>query len=510
MHNLTSGSPDEVFGTSASVPGAKEFRPPPQWETVLAAVALLSSGLAILAHFALVPGGGWGGDEFANFARYQHFGIDWLAFRLLHWIPRPLSEVAIYLYSLAVAYWQTPLITPILSVMWTLLVGGTVAVAWQHHSPRILPRVTLALTLIAMFLLGHRIYDVFFWTLGTVPYLLNLLSITIVTFQVVAGGVSLPRVRLICGLALAVAATSWETGLFFTLAFTIALLLLELPALARRQLRVVRDCGWYLVPFVISLCMVALLSDIIQSSPARGLDQGGEYFRQFWPSLGATLLSMGPALLLGDESAAGLDGPASLAVAALLLVGFVWACRAGFGAPFPRRYMAALCAGLVGSFLLTIFATYYEHGAQANEAQTTLRECLVVLGLLAAARTIEQRLPRLPARWVLPRLLGPIALVGAVGIGMAERTPALIADYSLVPEIREAREQTWRSGLDPATTTLRYVVAPSGQILNGLIPSPPGHFVLGASDTEWWMTGLMDFFGKTGLEFTPLSATIAR
>ena len=466
--------------------------------------------MAILAHFALVPGGGWGGDEFANFARYQHFGIGWLVFRLLHWSPRPVSEVAIYLYSLAVTHLRMPLITPVLALMWTILIGGTVAVARQHGSPGILPRLTLALTLIAMFLLGHRIYDVFYWPLGTAPYLLNLVSITVVTFQVAAGGVVLPRARLICGTGLAVAATSWETGLFFTLAFTTALLLLELPALARRELRVLRDCGWYLVPLLVSLGVVVLLGYIILSNPARGLDQGGEYFHQFWPSLAATLLSIVPDLSLGDGSPAGIGGPASVVVAALLFLGFIWASRAGFGAAPPWRQMAALCVGLLGCFVLTIFSSYYEYGAQAHEAQTTLRECLVVLGLLAAARIVEPGLPRLPARWLLPRIMGPIALIGAVAIGMAARTPALIADYSLVPEIREAREQTWQSGLDPATTTLRYVVAPPGQILNGLIPSPPGHFVLGAAKTEWWMTGIMDFFGRTSLEFAPLAATGTR
>jgi hypothetical protein len=462
--------------------------------------------MAILAHFTLVPGGGWGGDEFANFVKYQHYGFDWVVFRLVHLSPQPLSEVAIYLYALAVAYWRMPLITPVLSVMWAILVGGTVAVAWQRGSPGILPRLTLALTLIAMFLLGHQIYDVFYWTLGTAPYLLYLVGITIVTFQVAAGGVLLPSAQLICGLGLAVAAASWEAGLFFTLTFTTALLLLDLPALARRQLRVLRDCGWYLVPFVLSLGGVLPWYAIV-SNPAKGLDQGGEYFHQFWPSLTAALLSMVPALSLGDASPAGLDGPASVLVAVLLFLGFIWACRAGFGVQPPGRHLAALCAGLLGCFAFTIFAFYYEYGAQAHEAETTLRECLVVLGLLAAARLVELRLPRLPARWVLPRIMGPIALTGAVGIGMTARTQALLADYSLVPEIREAREQTWRSGLDLATTTLRYVVAPPGQILNGLIPVPPGRFVLGAAETEWWMRDIMEFFGKTGLEFAPLATT---
>ena len=150
-----------------------------------------------------------------------------------------------------------------------------------------------------------------------------------------------------------------------------------------------------------------LLGYIILSNPARGLDQGGEYFHQFWPSLAATLLSIVPDLSLGDGSPAGIGGPASVVVAALLFLGFIWASRAGFGAAPPWRQMAALCVGLLGCFVLTIFSSSYEYGAQAHEAQTTLRECLVVLGLLAAARIVEPGLPRLPARWLLPAHHGP-------------------------------------------------------------------------------------------------------
>jgi hypothetical protein len=475
------------------------------WETRLAWTAVVLSAVVILGHFVLVLGGGWGGDEFANFARFQHDGFDWFVSRLLHWSPRPSSEAMLYLYWLAVAHWRTPLIAPFLAVLWAMLVGSAVVIAWHRGTPGVLPRFALALTILTMFLLGHRINDVFYWPMGAAPYLLTLVAITLVSFQVTVGDTSQLRARLVCGLGLTVAATSWETGLFFALSFTIAMLLLELPGLARRGFRGLTSSTWYLVPLAIALAETGWVGYVILSVPARGMGQDSLYFHHLWPSLTATLLDMGSALSLGDGSAAGFRGLSSLVVAGLLFLGFLWACRSGFGGRVPWRHMVALISGLIGCFTIITFASYYEYGATVHEPQAAIRQCLIVLVLLAVARLVEPL-----RRWRLPRIVGPTALIGAICIGMITRGPALISDYRLLPEIREARAQTWRSGLDPTTSTLHYVVPPQGRVLNGLIPWPSGHFVLGAPGTEWWMTGLMNFFGKSGIEFAPLVTNNAR
>ncbi len=509
MHNpdLTSALPDETPATSAVAPATDGGVGHAPGETWLVAATLLLSGGVILTHFCLVPGGGWGGDEFFNFALFQRYGLHWLVVRMLTWSPRPASDLVLYLYSLAVATWRMPLIAPFLGVLWALLIGSTVASAWQRGSAGLLPRLALALTVLAMFLLGHRVNELFYWPMGATPYLLDLLGITVVTFQVVAGGTSRPRARLACGLGLAIAATSSETGLFFALAFTAALLLLEFPILARQGIASLKGAAWYLLPLAISLAAAACLGSIVMLNPSRGIGQDSSYFHHFWPSLAATMLAVGPDMFRGDGSPAGLGSFASVLTMGLLFLGFLWACRSGLGAPAPRRYMAALLAGLLGCFVLTIFTTFYEYSERVHEPQAAFRKCLVVLGLLAVARLVE---PHWTARWRLPRIIGPIALIGAVCIGMVARAPRLIGDYDLLPEIRKARAQTWQSGLDTETATLRYVVPPQGQVVHGLIPWPTGHFVLGAPGTEWWMTGLMEFFGKNGLEFAPPPANGAR
>ncbi|WP_158928489.1 hypothetical protein [Acidisphaera sp. S103] len=506
MHDLdeTSTLSGKTSATNRMVTPAGDLALPGRWETRLAWAAILLSTVVILAHFVLVLGGGWGGDEFSNFARFQHDGLSSFIARLLHWSPRPSSEVMLYLYSLAVGYWRMPLIAPFLTVLWVMLVGGTVAIAWHRGTPGFLPRLTLALTILTMFLLGHHINDVFYWPMGAAPYLLTVIGITLVSFQVIVGNTSRLGARLVCGLGLTVAATAWETGLFFALSFTIAMLMLELSGLARRQFRGLSSSTWYLVPLAISLAVAGLVGYIIMTVSGRGMGQDSPYFHHFWPSLTATLLDMKSALSLGDGSNAGFRGPSFL-VAALLFLGFLWACRSGLGARSPWPHTVALFSGLVGCFTIVTFASYYEYGAKVHEAQETVRQCLIVLALLAVARLVAPF-----CQWRLLRVVGPVALIGAICMGMITRGPALIADYRLVPKIREARAQTWLNGLDPTTATLRYVVPPQGRVLNGLIPWPSGHFVLGASGTEWWMTGLMNFFGKSGVEFVPLVTNSAK
>lgn len=530
-------------------------------EGTLAAAVLLLSCAVILAHLGLVRAGGWGSDEFYNFVRFQHTGLTWFFVRLLQWSPRPASDTLLYLYALAVGHWRMPLIAPFLVVVWSVLIIGTFAAGWQRGSAGLLPRLTVAATVLAMFLLGHRINYLFYWPMGTAPYLLDLTGITVVVFQVVFAGTSRPAGRLACAIGLGVAATSSETGLFFALPFTAAMLLLELPGSQRQRpgqiapitaalviavflayivavnpwqgigdaspyfhnvasapitasseaalavalvftiaailLPRPRASGWYLVPLGVSLATGACLAYIVQTNPARGIDQAGAYFHSIPRSLIATLAGILPDLLGGDGSPTGLSTVEWLATACLLFVGFIWGCRRGNLQAVPARQFAALFAGLGGCFVLTIFTSYYEYGTRLHEPQPEFRKCLTVLGLLAAARLVAPLMS-----WQRMNMVGPAALICAVAIGGIERAPGILGDYRLVPAIREARAATWRSGQDRATDTLRYVEQPRGHLVYGMIPALPGHFILHGPGVDPWMDGLMEFFDKRSIEFS--------
>jgi len=473
------------------------------WETCLSSAVVVLSSLVIMAHMGLTLGGDWGGDEYYQFANWRDVGLSAFRLRLLAWSPRPTSEVVLYFYFCAVNYWRSSLITPFLGILWLLLVTSALAPAWYRGTTGLRPRLAVATTALAMFLLGRRIFELFYWPMGTAAYLLSLVGIVMVTFQTIAGRTASARARLICCIGLLVSATSSEIGLFFVVGYTAAMILLDWIALPRHRAKRVESSAWYLIPFLASLVVAAWILMIVISNPGRGMGDGGIYFHHFWPSLVATLRRLGPELILGDGSPAGLGRNESLVVAGLLFVGFAWGCRTGHAGPVNWRHMMALIAGLSASFGISILSSYYEYGTPGQEQHNAFRHCIVVLLLLTGARIVA-------AVWkpsnLAMGLIGPLALIGAISLPLTSRLPKLVADYSLLPRIREARVETWGTGMDPSAATVRFQLPPNGSVLPHFFPETFGHFVQGAPGTEWWMAGIMAFFHKQALDVVPPSA----
>jgi hypothetical protein len=470
-------------------------------QRLLAALAAILSAAVILAHAVLIAGGGWGGDEYFNFFLYRQHGLQWLFARMLQWSPRPSSDGVLYLYALAVNHWHAPLITPFLAILWLILIAGTLAATWQRGGAGWFARLAMASTALAMFWLGHRINDLFYWPMGATPYVLDLTGIAVVTMQVVAGGTQWRGGRWACGLALAVAATSSETGLFFAALFTAALFVLDAPELLRSRVADLGTRGWYLLPLLVSAATAMLLLYIVAHNPSRGIDPGSPYFHHLGASLSATLTALPADVLGGDGSPSGMGGPAWLLTYCLLAVGFLWACRVGLPEQARRQELAALSVGLIGCYLLTLFTTYYEYSQRVHEPETAFRRCLVILIVLVAARIGSSIWPM---RRGLPGSVGPLALCAALCVGMIARAPGLYADYQLVPQVRRARDLTWDSGKNRASPVLHFYLHPQGEVVNELIPMHVGTVILGASGNTWWTDGLMQFFDKRALEIQPI------
>jgi hypothetical protein len=470
-------------------------------------VTVTIAGLVLLAHFVLISGGGWGGDEFQNFADWRLNGPRAFVHRLLTWSPRPSSELTLYAYFWGTEYLKAALITPFLTFLWVLLIGGAVCAVWQRSQPGLLPRLALALATLAMFLLGRPIATLFYWPMGAAAYLLALMGIVVVTFQTLGGRTTSPLGQTACCLGLSLTVTSSEVGLFFVISFTGTLLVLDLAGLIAGRRADFRRALWYLIPLAQTAVMVVWVACMVIANPRRGMGTGSVYFHHFWPSLMATAQGLVSELTLGDGSPSGLGGLTSVTTAVLLLIGFIWGCRAGFRRTVPWRPVAALGVGLSGCYGLSILASYYEYSTQMHEPHNAFRHCVIILLILAIARVVS--LMRAAEKRFAPEI-GPLALMSAIAIAFAPRVPALIGDYGLLPYIREARAQTWQMGFDPSTKRLRYVVSPQGQVLTGMIPWPAGHFVLGGPDTEWWMTGIMLYFSKSTLELVTSPARGSR
>lgn len=466
------------------------------WGAIWLAVFIL------LAHTILVAGGRWDGDEFFNFTQYRQSGIAYLLFRTLHWSPRPVSEFVLYLYALAVLHWDAPLITPFLGLLWGVLIGGTFAAAWWGGIGGRLPRLGLGLTVAAMFLLGHQINEMFFWPMAAAPYLLALPALVVAVFAIIGGHTQRMAGRWIAAAALSIAVLSAETGLFMAVAFAAVLWVVEGRRI-RDGLRGIAGAAWYLLPLVLSFGILICEFSFRVGDATTGIGPTQAYFHRVLPSLGAALLTTPHELLLYDRSANGMSSTGSLAVEVLLLAGFYFASVAAGFRRAPWQHLAALAVALPGAVGLIVFASYYQYGAWGFERHRTFGQCLDLLWLLVLARTAAQWTPPMPR--LVP--LGAACLAAALAIAGVVRLPAILHDAALLPDIRKARDMTWDSGNDLATTTLRYTLPPGGRVLEPSVWQT-GHFSLEprSPGMPWYVPGVLAFFGKKAIDIVPYQA----
>ncbi|OJW28094.1 MAG: hypothetical protein BGO51_24635 [Rhodospirillales bacterium 69-11] len=467
--------------------------------TVLSWLVLLAGGAVVLAHFGLITGGSWGADEYVNFNLWRIEGVRAVIVRVLGWSPRPSSELALYLYSLAIEASQKPLITPFLAVAWLSLIGSAVLASRRPYRPGVLSRGAVVATVLALFLLGHQTFMIFYWPMGVAPYMLTLLGILVVTFQTIGSDAPAPQGRPAWAIGLAIAGTSSELGMFFVIGYAGCLILLDGRRFLRNGAPTLRSAAWYLVPLGITLLMIGLIIRVVLTDPTRGLGHDSPYHHHLGASAVAAFRFFFHQFAIGDDTPGGLDATDSLIVSVLMVVGFAWGTRSAVWGRFRPRLIVPLLSGLLACYWIGLFASYYEYGTQEHEPHIGFRRCLSVLIVLVLARLAaavwETRVKAL-------QVIGPAALLAALTIGGVARSDVLLEDYRAVPVIRAARDATWESARDPTSDILQFHVAVPGGILSGAIPFPPGVFDVYAPDTPWWMKGIMIFFDKPQLEFT--------
>ena len=124
-----------------------------------ASLVLLAASFAILIltlamYAALLPQGQWY-DEYIAFYGFRVYGWQGFLIRLLHWSPRPVSEILAFGYARIVYATGRPLIAPVLCLAWSVLFAFLVAALrpWQH--PGRPARAAMVLALPAS-VPGHR------------------------------------------------------------------------------------------------------------------------------------------------------------------------------------------------------------------------------------------------------------------------------------------------------------------------------------------------------------------
>jgi len=439
----------------------------------------------ILAHAGLLSLSRWQADEYLDFAFQRQFGWHYVVGRYWTWSARLWSEMLLALYGAAVNAAHRPLAARCDALLWAGLAVACLGPAWfgsraQAAAARA-RRLALGLALFAFFLLGHGITEVFYWPAGAIAYIPTLAAATWL-FWCVADGVAGRRVSAACALGLA--AGSSEVGIFLVIGFSAL-------ALAWRKRAEVLSAPW-LLPGVALACLDFWIVLHGRVGKIEILGPDSAYVHHAAASLGAAL----PGFLL-DIVSSGRDvivpGEIATHVAADLLLLLGGWCLAGSGGGAPDRGLLLLPLAL--ALLVAAFATraaaLYQFGTICCERHETMRQCFIVLALLAIGLWAGKR-------WPPHHVLGtfaPAPLVVASLVLGVPRVPDLAADYRVVPRALAARARTWQSGLGADSDAMTLVIDPNGVLIQGGGGFSPGVYRLG-KDTLWYNRGVMAFFGK--------------
>ena len=287
-----------------------------------------------------LAGSHWDIDEYGEIARYRGFGIAFLRLRLSGWSVRPVSELFLYAYARAVLATGATLIIPCLALLWAILGTGTLLPARPDRSLLGQCRTAAAVSLLSMFLLGHRLDDFVYTPWSSAPYMLALAGFSFACVTVVFADEVGKWARWPCCLGFSFAAASSETGTFGALGFGVAGLILG--GVSRRRGRPTEPLLCYVIPLV--LAAIVILGGIFGRVLATTADMSSTnpYYHQIGPSLYAALSDL-PGRFVGTGGMGqDLAAQPGLVMRALLLAGFALLCRAAMPSRLPIRY-AGIC-----------------------------------------------------------------------------------------------------------------------------------------------------------------------
>lgn len=450
----------------------------------LAITCILAGVVAV--HGGLVDVGQWGGDEYLFFFELRELGSMYFWARLLHWSARPFSEALLCVYYWLITAAGRPLIGPFLSGLWILCIGGSLAHIFRAGRIAIVPRLLLGTAVMAAFLLGHRVSEMFYWPMGAVAYLPTLASVTYLTFALLDWRHCGRRERIGIVVALLLAAGTSELGALFVAGFVPLSVLLHWLRRGDERSPIL---WWTLVPFLLALAVVGM-TGLGRAQANVGRISDGPILHHLWPSIGAALIQMCREFLSLDAGVSGWRAVSSGALARILLfLGFRWCLRRGNFAPVPATYLLALSIAFIATCFASLVMSHDLYGDLCCQRLDTFRQCAYVLVLLAMAAL---GLDRRPAGVLDRAIIGPAALLAASALAFDGRGAELLATYRLYSAAEQARVATWRNAAGTAPDMeFRDDTGP----LTRHIVWPAGRFVIEPS-TPWYVLGVGRFFDK--------------
>ncbi len=483
-----------MIGMAAPVAARDERRVAPAAGLARTAawVALALLAAIVLAHAVLLPGGRWQGDEYGGLAAYHAQGLSFLRYRLLNWSPRPVSELLIWLYATVVYACRAPLIAPALGVGWAILVGAAIAGLCRRGEGLVWTGLIVAAVL-AGFLLGHPIGEMFYWPMGALAYLPALAGVTCAAFLVVRGldGAAAGRGRLGCLAALLLATGSAEVGAMVTVCVCGLIGLTDLPAwrnVRRRPGRLVAHAVWWAVPLAAAVGILVLLLGGRAGASIEA--QNGAIAHHLIPSLLAGLAGFGRLLIAPDAPA-----PTVAWWLPVVFLGLAGAWRQSGAAAAPARHLLALAAGLLIAAYGSLASAAYQFGAPCCQRHDSFRACLVVLALTVLAALAA----RLRGWRRVPAAAGPALLLLGLLPPLLDRLPAWRADVRQQGAVIAIRRANWAAGAAPGPAMVLRM-APAPHVVNdGNLPVR-GRIDRAAGEVPWFVAGVLDFFGKSAVD----------
>jgi hypothetical protein len=461
--------------------------------------ALLLTGVIVL-YLGLIGLGQWQADEYDNFARLRTRGWRFL-FDRLHWSPRPISELILTMYGWTVNQVHQPLIAPFLGLLWIVFIGAGLLGFFQARVKRSYEENWLALVaaaaLMASFLVGGGLTEVFYWPVGAGAYLLTLSSSILFFWQAAEGRLATSRGRALSSIALSIAACSSEMGAMLVASY--ALIKVVEWVIERLTRRIGRPAGtsilWWLLPGLVSLVVLGALG-------LNRLQQSEPGFTVASSTLGHPLLSVGAAVrgLLSEVSgvAPGLRPSRStsrLLSEIMMLLG-IGLCRPlNTSSKASAREIGNLVAALLLACLLSLTTTYLHFGTAGGQRHELLRHCWILVaasgtGMLLFGSRVAARVRMWPKRTIA----GPVVLCLAVLVPW--HTGELIREYRAYPSIKRVIRENFASGFQRGSDRIIYLLPPNKGVL-AFAQIEPGTYTAGSG--ALYPAYILKFFGKRTL-----------
>jgi len=455
----------------------------------LAAWWLAIPATIILAHVWLMPQGVWV-DEFFTFAWFKTLGWHGVWLRLIHWAPRPASELLVYLYYAATQIAHRPLVAPCLIVAWGTWIAAMVGAVKPWHGPARLARIALVLGLTSLSLLAAPVLNLYYWPLAALAYLPSLGAASFAALTICTGGLDRPQARTGLCIALCIGACSVELGATLALSASPLLAIAEWRNPAPN--RISRILLALLPGLIAALVMVMLMHGRVPGESNIG---AGVTFHH-----GLLSLMAAAPVALGEltGSAYGLPGIAAATATKLLFfaAALVILCQ-GWPVRAARAPMLAVILGLAATFYASIAGAFYTLGSGCCERHQSYRQAILFLIILALAAMLR------PARGLaFHRGLAPMLISASVMVTAPSRLSGILVESRLAPLRAIARQTLFNSGYGLGGT-ITYPIAPTGPLLRYDV-IPTGDFHHGPKPQHYIIEGALTYFNKSRLVVTAM------